>query len=122
MAIRGDLISNGMATFLAAKLGTHASTTIATAGTTAATATDLGDVTAAFIASTASNAGVITNGSAGSANVYVYNGDSSNSMDIYPATNDKINQGTAGAAKTLAHGKACALIGSDQGWIMLTSA
>lgn len=121
MAQVTELMAHGIAAAPANNLGQTAVSTIAAAGASAGAATA---IVSSFtvVSTTPSNAGVILKQARGQPETVVYNG-GANTLKIYPATSEKINNQTASTGTlSVPTAKSAILIASGNQWIGIVSA
>lgn len=121
MADVARLMALGMHAELAKEIAEPPSaTTINGAGASAGNATA---VTTAFtyVGTAAANTGVILKPAGNQPVTVVYNG-GINTVKVYPATGEKINNGAANAAFSLTAAKSLILVGTEGAWIANMSA
>lgn len=121
MATKNRLMAAGMPATNAGHLGADLSSTIAAAGTTQGTATA---VTGSFtiVSTTPANTGVVLKNAGGQPDTVVYNG-GANTLKVYPATGEQINNGTATTGSlSVPTTKAAIFVSTEGAWIGVVSA
>lgn len=115
------LMAAGMQAINAGHLGQTTVSSIAAAGASAGNATAITS-TFTYITTAASNTGVILKNAAAQPETVIYNG-GLNAVKVYPATGEKINNGTATTGSfSLTNGKTAILVGTEGAWIGILSA
>lgn len=122
MASLNRLMASGLPALAANLLGENTTpVSIIGAGASAGNATA---VTAPFtyVTTAASNTGIILKNAGNQPPNVIYNG-GANTLKVYPATGEKINNGTATTgALSIPTTKAAILIGTENAWIGIVSA
>jgi hypothetical protein len=121
MATVQRLMASGMQAMNASHLGQTSVSSIAAAGASAGNATA---ITSSFtyVTTAPSNTGVILKNAGGQPETVIYNG-GANTLKVYPATSEKINNGTATTgALSVPTLKAAILVGNEGAWIGIVSA
>lgn len=121
MATRQRLMAAGMQALNANHLGQDTLSTIAGAGTAQTDATAIAS-TFTIISTAPSNSGVVLKNAGSQPVNVIYNG-GGNTLKVYPATGEKINNGTATTgAFSLTTLKTAIFVGTEGAWIGLLSA
>lgn len=116
MSTVAELMAGGLPSMAASQIGNTASTGVAAAGTTKATATVLAASALVIIATCPSNAGVILPPASGSAPIPMFNG-GANSCKVYANGTDVINASSAGAAFTVTNAKGALFTPAGNRWV-----
>lgn len=120
MATSHELVGAKMPWLHASMLGQQQNTAVAAAGSTATDATTL-TAEWSLVTTVAANAGVKLRTAGASPMAGVYNA-GANTLTIYPATGEKINNGAANVGVSCASGKSVFFMPCNTQWIALFSA
>lgn len=122
MVAANRLMASGMQSLNANHLGVNASpVSIVGAGASAGNAT-LVSAPFTYVTSASANTGVILKNAGGQPTTAIYNG-SLVTLKVYPATGEKINNGTASTgALSVPTLKSVILVGTENAWVGMVSA
>lgn len=121
MVARSELMARGLAAGPAGQLGTSINLTMAAAGTTQATATAMNGAGFAVVTTVAANSGVRLDTASGSPDQTIFNA-GANTLTVYPAVGNTINNNAVNAGIQLAVGKGGHFIGHSLRVIAILSA
>lgn len=116
MATVSELMASGLPVLLANALGNTSNIAVTAAGSTQATATSLGDADFVYVTSGAGNTGVMLPPAMGQAITAIINS-TGNTIIIYGATGEKVNNITSSTGVSVTNGKVFLGVPCNNAWI-----